>query len=208
MENTEETKLNTNEKTENKMFSGNCGPGIDVSRDNIFFYTQVDDDSALRLNRTLLDMAYNHLQYTVGGMLSRTQAAPIWLHINSNGGSITAGLSIVDTILHIIKAGVPVATIVEGCACSAATFISIVGSTRFIRSNSYMLVHQLSSVAWGQFNQLDDDHANNVQFMKHIKSLYGQFTKIPEEEIDEILKHDLYWDAKKAKKYGLVDSII
>lgn len=199
----EETKQ---EITQSAGYGGHLS--IDVSRDHIYFYSEVNDESALRLNRILNDMAYEHQQCTVGGMLNRCAPAPIWLHINSGGGSVIAGLAIVDTMLHIIQSGVPIATIVEGCACSAATFISIAGSSRFIRKNSYMLVHQLSSASWGQFNQLSDDHQNNVQFMKHIKNLYKEYTKIPQSEIDEILKHDLYWDAKTAKKYGLVNDII
>jgi len=181
---------------------------IEVSRDNVWFYSDVTQESSMILNKILTDMAFEHLQWSVGGMLERSQASPIWLHINSYGGSITAALAILDTILRIQESGVPIFTVVEGCACSAATFISCVGAKRYIRRNSYMLVHQLSSVAWGKYNQLEDSHKNDAQFMEHIKSIYKEYTKIPESEIDEILKHDLYWDAKKVKKYGLVDDII
>ena len=44
--------------------------------------------------------------------------------------------------------------------------------------------------------------------MQKIKSIYEQHTKIPKREMDKILKHDLWWDAKTCLKYGLVDEIL
>jgi ATP-dependent protease ClpP protease subunit len=44
--------------------------------------------------------------------------------------------------------------------------------------------------------------------MKTIKDYYKEKTKIPASELDEILKHDVWWNAKKCLKYGLVDAII
>ncbi len=181
---------------------------IEVSRDHIYFYCDVTNESALRLNRILQDMAHEHLSWAVNGLLERTNPGAIWLHINSGGGSVYAGLSIADTILQIVGRGVPVVTIVEGYAASAATFFSIVGSTRLIRPNAYMLVHQISSAAWGNYRYLTDNYENNKQIMEHVKSMYKKYTKIPVEDIDEILRHDLFWDAKKCKKYGLVNDIL
>jgi ATP-dependent protease ClpP protease subunit len=44
--------------------------------------------------------------------------------------------------------------------------------------------------------------------MKKIKNIYRQYTKIPEDKMDEILKHDIWWDAEQCLEYGLVDEII
>jgi ATP-dependent protease ClpP protease subunit len=44
--------------------------------------------------------------------------------------------------------------------------------------------------------------------MKRIKEIYEAKTKIPKTKMDEILKHDLWWDAKTCLKYGLVDEIL
>jgi len=44
--------------------------------------------------------------------------------------------------------------------------------------------------------------------METIRTVYTEHTKVPTEELDEILKHDLLWDAKKCLEYGLVDEII
>lgn len=203
----EETKKNV-PKMDTKSVGRKPGnSNMRVSRDHIWFYDAIDDESALEFNQVLTDLAYEHTKYTFNGMFEQTQAAPIWLHINSPGGRITSAMSMVDTISRI-KHTVPIITIVEGVAASAATFVSMVGSHRVIRENSYMLIHQLSQGVWGKYSEIKDDMTNANNFMKDIKRLYKKHTTIPMTKIDEILSHDLYINAKTCKKYGLVDDII
>ena len=71
-----------------------------------------------------------------------------------------------------------------------------------------MLIHQLSSGAIGKFEELMDDMENNKALMKAIKQIYLERTKIPENLLKEILKKDIYFDAKQCLKYGLVDQIL
>ena len=129
----------------------------------------------------------------------------IHLRINSYGGEIFAGLSTVDVIRSLRT---KVYTYVEGAAASAATLISIAGKKRFIGKNSFMLLHQLSSVCAGTFERLEDEHENNKRIMNSMKSLYKEYTKIPMKELDQILKRDIWFDANTCLKYGIVDAII
>ena len=134
-----------------------------------------------------------------------TDTPPIKIFINSGGGSIVSGVSSMDTIL---RCKVPVWTYVDGFAASAATFMSVVGSHRFMSRNSYMLVHQLSTSFWGTYANFEDEKQNVDLMMKNIKNVYKEYTKIPMKKIDEILKHDLMWDAKTCLEYGMIDEII
>ena len=59
-----------------------------------------------------------------------------------------------------------------------------------------------------KYNDLVDDMENNTRLMKMIKKLYAEYSQVPKEELDEILKHDLWWDAEKCLEYGLVDKIL
>ena len=102
----------------------------------------------------------------------------------------------------------PVHTIIDGCAASAATMMSCVGSHRQMHRNACMLVHQLSGAMWGKFQEMEDDFENSKMLMQKIKDIYDQHTKIPKREMDKILKHDLWWEAEKCLQYGLVDEII
>lgn len=178
-----------------------------VSNGHIWFYDVIDDETALDFNQVITDLAQEHCKYTYNGMFERTSPAPIWLHINSPGGLITSAMSMVDTV-NRIKHAVPVITIVEGNAASAATLLSIVGSHRVIRENSYMLIHQLSQGVWGKYEEMKDSMTNANNFMKDLKRHYKKYTTIPVATLEEILKRDLYLNAKLCKKYGLVDDII
>ena len=86
--------------------------------------------------------------------------------------------------------------------------MSVVGNKRYIHKNACMLVHQLSGHMWGKFQEMEDDMHNSKMLMKKIKNIYRQYTKIPEDKMDEILKHDIWWDAEQCLEYGLVDEII
>lgn len=127
---------------------------------------------------------------------------PIYLHINSFGGSVFDAMTAIDAIQ---SCKVPVYTIIEGSTASAGTLISIVGVKRFMRPNAHMLIHQLSSGFWGKMSELTDEFENNTLLMNKIKNLYKDYASIPRKDLAEILKHDLWWDFDKCKKYGLVD---
>jgi len=109
---------------------------------------------------------------------------------------------------YIKNSKIPVHTIIDGCAASAATLMSCVGAHRQIHRNSCMLVHQLSGAMWGKFQEMEDDFENSKMLMEKIKNIYKEHTKIPKRELDKILTHDLWWEAETCLQYGLVDEII
>lgn len=175
---------------------------ISTVNNRIYFYSHINTDRILSLNREVRDMSVGlHNE----ALIKQNTPANIFLHINSYGGSIFAGLSGMDSIINSI---VPVVTIVDGCCASAATFLSVVGKTRLINKHSFMLVHQLSSVMWGKYNEFKDEMENLGKLMKVIKDIYKEYTKLPESKLDEILSHDLWFDAKQCLDYGMVDEII
>ena len=173
------------------------------SHDNhIYYYASVTKKSALDLNteirkvtRTLKRLSSDY----------NSDPPPIYLHINSFGGSVFAALSVIDTIQYN---PIPVYTIIEGAAASAATMISVHGKKRFITESGHMLIHQLSSGFWGKMCEIEDEAKNLKNLMKVIKKIYKKKSTIPNDKLGEILKHDLWWNSKKCMKYGLVDKII
>jgi len=175
---------------------------ITVHENKIYYYANVNRDSASELNKKVSEIESKSL--TLAYNLDINPPS-IKVFINSGGGSITAGISSMDTIL---RSKVPVETYVDGFCASAATFISVVGSKRFMSRNSYMLIHQLSSSLWGKYSEIEDEKKNLDLMMETIKNVYKQYTKVPMRKIDEILRHDLLWDAKTCLKYRLVDEII
>ena len=71
-----------------------------------------------------------------------------------------------------------------------------------------MLIHQLSGRMWGKYEEIKDDKENSDRFMRMIKDIYKEYTKLPMKKIDEILKHDLWFDADQCLEYGMVDEIV
>jgi len=177
---------------------------VEFSNNKIFFYSGVSRQKILRLNKAIVNLNTN-LANRAHAFDMDTSASPIKLHINSYGGSVFAGLSAVD---YILKSKVPIHTIIDGCAASAATLMSVVGQKRYMHKNACMLVHQLSGLMWGKYQEMQDDMLNSKMLMKKIKKIYKEHTKIPTEKMDEILKHDIWWDAEQCLEYGLVDEII
>ena len=175
---------------------------ISVQDNKIYFYSGVNRNSCVELNKKIGELESKSL--TLSNSLG-ILPPPVKLFINSGGGSITAGISSMDTI---IRSKVPIHTYVDGFAASAATFLSVVGAHRLMSRNSYMMIHQLSSNFWGTYSNFEDEKENLDLMMKTIKDIYKKYTKLPMKKLDEILKHDLMWDAQTCLKYGIVDEII
>ena len=176
---------------------------ISVHENKIYYYSSVNRDSAVELNKKIGEIESKSL--TLCNTLDLDQPPTCRIYINSGGGSVVSGISSMDTIL---RTKVPIHTYVDGFAASAATFLSVVGNYRFMSRNSYMLIHQLSSSFWGTYSNFEDEKQNLDLMMKTIKNVYKKYTKVPMKKLDEILKHDLMWDAETCLKYGLIDEII
>ena len=175
---------------------------IEVKSNRIYFYSEVSRGKNLTLNINLKDLS--------GDLLTRANTlnvdpGRIYLHINSYGGSVFAGFSSVD---YILNSKVPITSIIDGCAASAATIMSVTANHRQINKHAYMLIHQLSSGMWGKYQSQKETMENNDRLMKMITDIYEEHTKIPKKELTKILNHDLWWDAETCLKYGLVDEII
>jgi len=175
---------------------------VEVVENRIYFYSHIETEKILQLNRNIRSMGINLQREAT---IQNREPANIYLHIQSYGGSIFAGMAGMD---EIIKSVVPVYTLVDGCCASAATFLSVCGKRRFINRHAYMLIHQLSSFMWGKYEEFKDEMQNLDKIMGMIKGVYAEYTKIPMSKLEEILKHDLWFDAKQCKEYGMVDEII
>jgi ATP-dependent Clp endopeptidase proteolytic subunit ClpP len=175
---------------------------VEVVENRIYFYSRIETEKILQLNRNILSMGINLQREAT---IQNREPANIYLHIQSYGGSIFAGMAGMD---EIIKSIVPVYTMVDGCCASAASFLSVCGKKRFINRHAYMLIHQLSSFMWGKYEDFKDEIQNLDKIMVMIKQVYKEYTKIPMSKLDEILKHDLWFEADECLEYGLVDEII
>ncbi len=170
---------------------------------NIYFYSEVNRVKNLELNKKLVTMGTSLVNRS--NSLGVNDPVPIKLHINSYGGSLFAGFSSVD---YVLRCPVPVHSIIDGCAASAATLFSVVAEKRYMNKHSFMLIHQLSSGMWGNYESLKDDMENCDLLMETVRSIYSEHTKIPKKMLNQILKKDLWFDAETCLKHGLVDEVL
>jgi len=198
-------KVVPGKKTKKKATNATEGAMDTVEGDDniIYFYAGVDLKENFKLNKEISTIGRQMEMVAV--KLGMDVPPPIHLKINSYGGSVFAAFGSID---YIMRSKTPVYTYIDGCAASAGTIMSVCGAKRFIGENAYMLIHQLSSGMWGKYQELQDDMKNSDNLMKRIKEIYQTKTKIPKSKMDDLLKHDLWWDAKTCLKYGLVDEIL
>lgn len=177
---------------------------VEVINNHIYFYCSVTNKSILSLIKHIRELNVSLANESTKYNLTRIK---IYLHINSFGGELFASLSAVDTI---INSKIPIVSIIEGCAASAATLISIVCHERQILPNASMLIHQLSSGFWGKYLEIKDDFINLTYLEEKTKNIYKKYSnnKLTEKKLKKILKRDIWWDADKCFKLGLVDKII
>tara|TARA_B110000037_G_scaffold221973_1_gene294861 strand:- start:669 stop:1391 length:723 start_codon:yes stop_codon:yes gene_type:complete len=174
---------------------------IDRTNNHIYFYSEVNRDSIYELGELLKEIEEENKMMS---FKMNIEPIPIYLHINSYGGCIFSAFNAID----MIKAcSVPIHSIIEGCAASAGTLMSVCADKRYIRPNAYMLIHQLSSGCWGKMCEIEDEFSNLKEFMDNITNIYREHTSIPRKELTELLKHDLWLNTEKCKKYKLVDEV-
>lgn len=142
---------------------------IETVSNRIYFYAEVSREKVLQLVKAIRQL--NIEQESKQRELGLQEPIPIYLYINSFGGEIFAGLSVMDEILNSAS---PIITVVDGCCASAATLFSVVAKRRLIKRHAYMLVHQLSSGCWGKHQEFLDELQNQKQLMKMLKDVYRE----------------------------------
>lgn len=175
---------------------------IEVIDNNIYFYSDVTTKTCFLLIKELkkLDM-----RLQTEKLRNNLENVHINLHIHTYGGDLYGAFAVID-IIRTLKT--PVHSYIEGISASAGTIISVVCEKRYMYKNAYMLIHQLSSGLWGKFADLEDEMTNCQEFMKVIKDIYKKHTKVNKRKLDDILRHDLWWNAKTCLENGLVDEIL
>ncbi|EMP93122.1 ATP-dependent Clp protease, proteolytic subunit ClpP [Vibrio paracholerae 87395] len=131
----------------------------------------------------------------------------IFLYINSPGGSVTAGMSIYDT-MQFIKPNV--STVCMGQACSMGAFLLAGGAPgkRYVLPNSRVMIHQPLGGFQGQASDIQI-HAQEILTIKNkLNRLLAEHTGQPLEVIERDTDRDNFMSADQAVEYGLVDAVL
>jgi len=131
----------------------------------------------------------------------------IHLYINSPGGSVTAGLSIYDT-MQFIKPDV--STMCLGQAASMGAFLLSGGAKgkRYILPNARTMIHQPSGGAQGQATDIDIQAKEILIIRERLNRLMAEHTGQPLDVIERDTERDRFMDAEQSRDYGLVDEVV
>jgi ATP-dependent Clp protease protease subunit len=130
----------------------------------------------------------------------------ISLYINSPGGSVTAGLAILDT-MNFVKPDV--ATVCVGMAASAAAVILAAGQKgkRFALPNAEVMIHQPWGGAQGQATDIEITAKHIIATRERLNKILSKATGQPLEKVEKDVDRDYFMMADDAKKYGIIDEI-
>ncbi len=131
----------------------------------------------------------------------------IFLYINSPGGSVSAGLSIYDT-MNFIKPDV--STLCMGMAASMGSFLLMAGAKgkRISLPNAKIMIHQPSGGAQGQATDIEITAREILKTREQLNRIYADRTGQPFEKIAADMERDYYMSPEEAKAYGLIDQVI
>ena len=131
----------------------------------------------------------------------------IQLYINSPGGSVSAGLSVYDT-MQFVKPDV--STMCMGIAASMGSFLLMAGAKgkRLSLPNSRIMIHQPSGGAQGQATDIEIHAREILKTREQLNKIYAERTGQTLEKIQADMERDFFLDPQEAKAYGLIDQVI
>lgn len=172
---------------------------------HIYFNKDVNDDSVNELIANIKE-AHKNITTSDGAVL---KPKPILIHISSYGGSLTAGMRLLSIFA---TSSIPIATIIDNYSCSAATFLSINSHYRLINNYGFCLIHgytiSINNNTKKKEREFKDLFKQYDMYFAKIIEMYLNRTKFKDDELKELLQHDLLLDAKFCFEKGIVDRII
>jgi ATP-dependent Clp protease protease subunit len=182
-------------------------------------YSRLLKDRIVMLTGEVNDNSANLVVAQMLFLESQNSAEDINFYINSPGGSVTAGLSIYDT-MQFIKS--PVSTIVLGQACSMGSFLAQAGAPgkRYVLPNSRTMIHRVSSGTPGtrgsvhvqelEFEDARRHFEESKYLNQRLTELYVQHNTAGKtyEELFETMKFDTFLNAEQAVANGFADKVV
>jgi len=131
----------------------------------------------------------------------------IQLYVNSPGGSVHAGMAIIDTMNHIKN---DISTVCVGIAASMGAVILSSGTKgkRFALPNSEVMIHQPLGGAEGQASDIEISAKHILKTRANLNKILAKNTGQSLSKIEKDADRDFFMDAEEAKKYGIVDAVM
>ena len=172
-------------------------------------YSRLLNDRIIFLGGPVNDQMANLVVAQLLFLANEDPRADISLYVNSPGGSVTAGLGIVDTMKFI---PCDVATYIIGCAASMGSVIACSGAKgkRYALPNSENLMHQplIGGVLEGQATDLEIEARHILRMRDQLYKIYGDATGQTLDKITADCDRNNWLTAQQMLEYGLIDKVL
>ena len=182
-------------------------PGSQMER-WVDIYTRLGVERILFLGSEVNDGIANSLVAQMRYLDSEDSSKPIYLYINSPGGSVTAGLAIYDTIQYVKS---EVVTICVGLAASMGAFLLAAGTKgkRVALPHSRIMIHQpLGGTSRRQASDIEIEAREILRMKEMLNRSLADMSGQSFEKIEKDTDRDYFLSAEEAKEYGLIDRVI
>ena len=171
-------------------------------------YTRLGVERILFLGSEVNDAIASSLVAQMLYLDSEDNSKPIYLYINSPGGSVTAGLAIYDTIQYVKS---EVVTICVGLAASMGAFLLGAGTKgkRLALPHSRIMIHQpLGGTSQRQASDIEIEAREILRIKDMLNQSMADMTGQELAKIEKDTDRDYFLSAEEAKNYGLIDRVI
>ena len=172
-------------------------------------YSRLLNDRIIFVGGQVSDMMANLVVAQLLFLANEDQKSDIHLYVNSPGGSVTAGLGIVDT-MNFIPCNI--CTYIIGQAASMGSVIACSGTKgkRFALPNAENLMHQplIAGVLEGQATDLEIEARHILRMRTQLYVIYSKATGRSEAQIAEVCERNNWLTSPEMLKYGLIDSVL
>ena len=170
-------------------------------------YSRLMKDRIIMLSGVVEENMANIITAQLLFLESQSPDTDITLYINSPGGSVTAGMSIYDT-MNFVKCDI--STVVMGQACSMGSLLASAGTKgkRFILPNSRHMIHQPVGGASGQATDVEIQAKELLRWKKVLTEIYVKTTGKDYATLESDMERDNFMTADEAVAYGLADKIV
>jgi ATP-dependent Clp protease protease subunit len=171
-------------------------------------YTRLGVERILFLGSEVNDAVANALVAQMLYLDSDDNSKPIYLYINSPGGSVTAGLAIFDTMQYVKS---EVVTICVGLAASMGAFLLAAGTKgkRLALPHSRIMIHQpLGGTSQRQASDIEIEAREILRIKDMLNQSMADMTGQPLDKVAKDTDRDYFLSAAEAVQYGLIDRVI
>ena len=171
-------------------------------------YSRLMKDRIIMLSGVVEENMANIVTAQLLFLESQDPEKDITLYINSPGGSVTDGMSMLDT-MNFVKCDI--STVVMGQACSMGSLLASSGTKgkRFMLPNARHMIHQPSGGARGQATDMQIQVEEILKMKKELTAIYEKHNSKGKtyDELAADMERDKFMSAEEALEYGLIDEI-